>query len=123
MEPATIPVSDHPGALALPEGVAAVSALPLSECERRLQLWVSVGGRVDDEGFNWPSGSAIRQTEKILLELNDSPRPMFMAPDGDGGVSLEWRAGNDSTRVLIDSDGGVIQRRFRDSLLIDTRQW
>lgn len=96
-------------------------ALPVSECDRRLQLWKSYRGLADEEGFVWPTISSLRKTVEILLDLTESPMPMFMAPDGDGGISLEWRVGNHSTRVLVDSDGGVIQRRFRDSKLIDTR--
>jgi hypothetical protein len=113
-------------------GVSAVSAiskpvggsrlaLPISECNRRLQLWANYRGQEDEDGIVWPSSAALHMTLKFLSDLDDAPMPMFMAPDGDGGISLEWRAGNCSTRVLIDSDGGLIQRRFRDSRLIDTR--
>lgn len=96
-------------------------ALPVSECNRRLQLWANYRGQEDEDGIVWPSSVALHKTLKFLSDLDDAPMPMFMAPDGDGGISLEWRAGNCSTRVLIDSDGGLIQRRFRDSQLIDTR--
>ena len=96
-------------------------ALPVSECNRRLQLWANYRGQEDEDGIVWPSSAALHKSRKILSDLDEAAMPMFMAPDGEGGVLLEWRAGNRSTRVLIDSNGGVIQRLFRDSRLIDTR--
>lgn len=88
------------------------------ECDQRFQSWKNYRGQTDEEGFAWPSLSSIRKAVKILSDLTDLPMPMFMAPDGEGGISLEWRSGNNAKRVLIDSDGGVIQRMFRDSRLL-----
>lgn len=123
MAPSTIHVPIHPEILALPDGGNADSPLSVSECNQRLLLWATLNGCVDEDDLVWPSRFAIDQATSILLAAGESQMPTFLAPDGDGGVSLEWRAGNSSTRILVDTDGHVMRRSFRDSLLIDTQQY
>ena len=117
MEPSTIPVPDYLGCLASPVGVVAELPLTIAECQRRLQLWANYDGQEDEDGIVWPSRAALHKTQCVLLDFSEATMPMFMSPDTDGGVSLEWRAGGNSVRVLIDSDGEVTKRVFREAAL------
>ena len=99
-----------------------VQSLTAAECYARLNEWKRYRGLEDVDGIIWPSLPAIQKTVKILSNPETYALPLLMSPDADGGVSLEWRGGNHSTRILIDEKGTVILRRFRDSRLIDIQE-
>lgn len=123
MEPPTIHVPIHPESLTLPDGRSTDLPLTFSECNQRLKLWVTFNGRTDEDDLVWPSRQSIEQAISILSAANESQMPTFLVPDGEGGVSLEWRVQNHATRILIDEEGAVIRRAFRNSLLIDTQKY
>ena len=97
-------------------------SLTIAECNERLQQWSEYRGKTDEDGLVWPSNIALDTAWSFLRNLSRSQLPLLMAPDGDGGVSLEWRNRISSERIQIDEEGAVILRRFRDSRLIDTQK-
>ncbi|MCH8252238.1 MAG: hypothetical protein IID36_07275 [Planctomycetes bacterium] len=56
-----------------------------------------------------PTPEAIERAIKIAehLEVDGSPPPMRVVPDGDGGIVLEHSCGSVTTSIEIASDGSA----------------
>ena len=68
--------------------------------------WGADPARFADEDIEPPSPAAIREAAKMAVWLRDqgNPAPAIAAPDGEGGISMEFRDGTRTELVVVHPD-------------------
>ena len=82
--------------------------------------WLKNPQELADDDFLPPSRDLIKMVCAIAAASGDaqlSP-PLRVVPDGDGGISLEWRWGLRFETISFDEDGSVEWLQFEDCKLV-----
>lgn len=87
----------------------------------RLIDWNHSPSRIDEDELEFPSRHAIGTASSILPELKQlrSASTPILAPDGEGGISIEYRFSDGITELIeIDRSGAVEMLKLVNSKLV-----
>lgn len=91
-----------------------------SDVINQLLDWLRNPQDLADEDFLPPSRDLIKMVCAIAAASRDDQlsSPLRVVPDGDGGISLEWRWGLRFETINFDEDGSVEWLQFEDCKLV-----
>jgi len=80
----------------------------------------SVPAMLEDEDFIVPSSNSIRLGCKVARRLKEegAQAPLRVVPDGEGGISFEWRQKNVYFELRVQSDGTGEWLEFKGGKLV-----
>ena len=86
----------------------------------KLLDWLQNPQELADDDFVPPSTDLIKKACNIAVAFRDEqlPSPLRIVPDGDGGISFEWRRGVLFETINFDGDGGIEWLKFEDCKLV-----
>ena len=96
------------------------SAVGWSGVIDQLLDWLSNPEQLADDDFLPPSKALIEKVCDMVVDFRDEQlaSPLRVVPDGDGGVSLERRAGSCFETINFYDDGSVELLLFEDCKLV-----
>ena len=86
----------------------------------KLLDWLNDPCAMEDEDFLPPSGDLIKRVCDFAIGFRDEqlPSPLRIVPDGDEGISFEWRRGVFFETINFDADGAIEWLQFEDCKLV-----
>ncbi len=89
----------------------------------KLFSWYAGMGDLEDEAVRPPTVNSIIQATRRAQSLMNYgwPAPLRIVPDGEGGLSFEWREGPVFTTLEIWADGLCEWTSFRDGRVVSRR--
>jgi len=92
--------------------------------EERLAAWTPASGepdvRADEDGYVLPGHKTVAVALQIAARLREAGvcAPFRTGQTANGGINFEWRSGNRTQRLTVNSRGETELARFEDSNLI-----
>jgi hypothetical protein len=92
--------------------------------DSRLIEWGRNLAELKRPDFEPPTGEAVRAATVFAFNLRDSnsPPPTHLVPDGEGGISFEFRQGNAVIAIDVCADGSAETLEFKDCRLVQRKQ-
>ena len=86
----------------------------------KLVEWGKNPAMLEDEDFIVPSSNSIRLGCKVARRLKEegAQAPLRVVPDGEGGISFEWRQKNVYFELRVQSDGTGEWLEFKGGKLV-----
>ena len=104
-------------------GAKAIAQMWDRIIDRQFIEWGIHPDLLRDDGVEPPSGDVIQRAGQLASILKDRGvvAPDIVVPDPNGGIVLEWRAGDVTETLHVWDDGIVEYCRFEGTRLVERR--
>ncbi|NQT41347.1 MAG: hypothetical protein HQ581_27915 [Planctomycetes bacterium] len=82
--------------------------------------WGMDPDQLEDEGIEAPSRKIISRAWDLARRMRDggAPPPLRVVPNGDGGITFEWKDGPVFETIELEDDGSIEIIKFVDSEVV-----